>query len=371
MAGLNPVSPGVAPGAVPGPVPQAGEALRPLPPQPSGVRWPTAMWPAGAAPAALVDAVDELFADEATYGVTYAVAAVQGGRMLLQRHGGALPSFTDDPKPVEASTPLLSWSMAKSVLHCAVGMLVAGGRMDLDAPAPVPEWSGADEPRQAITLQMLLEMRDGLAWNEDYVDAGVSHVIEMLFGQGAGDVAGFAAARPLAHPPGSVFNYSSGTSNLIARAAGAAAGGEAAMRRLLDEDLFGAIGMRSATARFDEAGTFIGSSYVYATAEDWARFGLLALRDGEWDGRRVLPEGWIDHGRTVRSLDPGGEDLYGAHWWIDMGSPFGAFRASGYEGQTVTVVPDLDAVLVRLGRSSADQVAQVHRWRRSAVAALA
>ena len=336
--------------------------LHPLPPHPSGVPWPTSEWPTGAPPAALEALVDELFADEERYGTTYAVAVVQGGRLLLERHGGALPHFDRPPEPVEPHTPLLSWSMAKSVLHAGVGVLVGEGRLQLDAPAGVPGW---DDDRAAITLDHLLQMRDGLAWTEDYVDAGISDVIEMLFGSGQPDVAAYAEARPLLHSPGSVFNYSSGTSNIVAAILGRAVGSGEQVRRFFLDRVLEPIGMRSADPRIDDAGTFVGSSYVYATAQDWARFGTLYLRDGMWDATRILPEGWVDHARTVRSVDPTDGDLYGAHWWIDhLDTDRGTFRASGYEGQMVAICPPLDAIVVRLGRTLEPLVPNLPPWRK-------
>ena len=134
---------------------------------------------------------------------------------MAERYQGALEHFDRPPTPVTAETPLLSWSMAKSVLHAAVGLLVGDRRLDLDAPAEVPEWADPGDPRHAITLRQLLAMRDGLDFVEDYVDGGVSDVIEMLFGRGQADMAHFAADRPLAAPPGTRFNYSSGTSNIV------------------------------------------------------------------------------------------------------------------------------------------------------------
>jgi CubicO group peptidase (beta-lactamase class C family) len=336
--------------------------LLPLPPQPPGVPWPADAWPTGEPPPGVVALVDEMFDDTERYGTTYAVAVVQGGRLLLERYGGELPHFDRPPQPVEPSTPLLSWSMAKSVLHAAVGVLVGEGRLVLDAPPGVPSWTDA---RREITLDHLLQMRDGLEWAEDYVDAGVSDVIEMLFGRGQDDVAAYAEARPLAHPPGTVFNYSSGTSNVVAATLGRVVGrGDAARDFVLDRVLR-PIGMRSADPRLDAAGTFVGSSYVYATAQDWARFGTLHLRDGVWDGRRILPEGWVDHGRRVRSEDPTDGSLYGAHWWIDqLDLERGTFRASGYEGQAVAICPALDAVAVRLGKTLEPLVPNLPPWRR-------
>ena len=343
--------------------------LLPLPPHPPGVPWPTDEWPLGEAPAALVAVVDDMFADTDRYGTTYSVAVVQGGRLLLERYGGELPHFDRPPEPVVQGTPLLSWSMAKSVLHAAIGVLVGEGRLILDASPGVPGW--IDE-RAAITLDQLLQMRDGLRWAEDYVDAGVSDVIEMLFGSGQADVAAYAEARPLIHPPGTVFNYSSGTSNIVAATLGRVVGAGNLARDFVLDRVLHPIGMRSADPKIDAAGTFVGSSYVHATAQDWARFGTLHLRDGVWDGQRILPEGWVDHGRRVRSEDPTDGSLYGAHWWIDhLDLDRGTFRASGYEGQAVAVCPALDAVAVRLGKTLDPLIPNLPPWRRRLFDALA
>jgi CubicO group peptidase (beta-lactamase class C family) len=311
--------------------------------------------------------VDELVGDEGRYGTTYAVVIVHEGRTVHERYGGALPHFDRPPTPVTPSTPLLSWSMAKSILHAAVGILVERGVLRLDDPAPVPEWQRGDDPRRDITLEQLLTMRDGLAFVEDYVDGGISNVIDMLFGTGQDDVAAYAAARPLRHVPGTVFNYSSGTSNIVARIVGdAVGGGEQRTRAFLDDSLFGPAGMTSADPRFDAAGTWVGSSYVYATANDFARFGQLYLDGGVAGNRRVLSEGWVQHARRVRSVDEDGTK-YGAHWWVMPDET--AYWASGYEGQSILIAPDLDLVVVRLGKSTLDQRTALGEWRTAVVAA--
>jgi CubicO group peptidase (beta-lactamase class C family) len=338
-----------------------------LPPQPAEVPWPTADWPVGDPPDGVDVAAlaDELFADPSTYGDTYALAIAHEGRLVFERYGGTLTHFDREAEPVEASTRLLSWSMAKSILHAAIGVLVRDGRLELDAPAPVDAWQGAGDPRRSITIQQLLEMRDGLDFREEYAIGGGSDVVEMLFGAGADDVAAYAASRPLAHEPGSFFNYSSGTSVILSRVVGdAVGGGEEGMRAFLSAELFEPLGMRSADPRFDDAGTFIGSSYVYATARDFARFGLLYLRDGVWDGRRLLPEGWVDHGRVARSHDEEGDRYYGSHWW-SFGDDLETFFANGYEGQTITCVPPLDLVVVRLGKTPEALKDNFTRWRRA------
>jgi CubicO group peptidase (beta-lactamase class C family) len=317
---------------------------------------------------ALAPLVDAAFEDPAL-ATSYAVVVVHRGRLVAERYGGTLEHWDRPAEPVGPATPLLSWSMAKSVLHAAVGVLVGDGRLRVEDPAPVPAWQGPDDPRRAVALDDLLAMRDGLTWAEDYVDAGVSDVIEMLFGAGQGDVAGFAAARDLAAPPGERFTYSSGTSNIVSSVVADVVGRGDAYRAFLRERLFAPIGMATAEPRLDATGTWVASSYLYATAHDWARFGTLYLRDGTWAGRRLLPEGWVDHGRRVRSVDEEGE-RYGAHWW-DEGDDHGTFTARGYEGQSIAVCPDLDLVVVRLGKTPEERKEHLVRWRRDVVAAFA
>jgi CubicO group peptidase (beta-lactamase class C family) len=137
-------------------------------------------------------------------------------------------------------------------------------------------------------------------------------------------------------------------------------GGEEGMRAFLRERLFAPLGMQSAKPRFDPAGTFIGSSYVFCTARDFARFGRLYLRDGIWDGARLLPEGWVDH---ARSETPASIGRYGAHWWLALDGS-GIFTANGFQGQHIVVDPVRDLVVVRLGVSTpAQRVAVSHGLR--------
>jgi len=302
------------------------------------------------------------------FAETYAVVVIHRGRLIAERYQGALPSFTNPPTPVTVDTPLLSWSMAKSMLHAIVGVLVGEGRLEVGARANVPEWSDPDDPRHAITLNDLLTMRDGLDFAEDYVDDRISDVIQMLFGAGQTDMAHFAADRPLAAPPGTRFNYSSGTSNIISSVVARQVGLGDAYREFLQQRLFDPIGMATAEPGFDEAGTWVASSYLHATARDFARFGLLYLRDGTWDGRRILPEGWVDYARTIASNDPG-DGPYGAHWWGVAGDTLGTFRASGYEGQSITICPALDLIVVRLGKTPIERAEYLVRWRAGVVQA--
>jgi CubicO group peptidase (beta-lactamase class C family) len=336
------------------------------------VPWPTIEWPRGDVPTGvdLMPLLDRICDNDGPTATTYAVLVVHQGRLIAERYQNELPSFTHPPTPVTIDTPLLSWSMAKSMLHAVVGLLVGEGRLDLDAPANVPEWADPDDPRHAITLRQLLAMRDGLDFVEDYVDDRTSDVIEMLFGAGQADMAHFAADRPLAAPPGERFNYSSGTSNIISSVVVRAIGSGPPYETYLRQRLFGPIGMAGATPEFDATGTWVASSYVRATAQDFARFGLLYLRDGIWDGARILPEGWVDYARTIESVDPEGVP-YGAHWWGVAGDTQGTFRASGYEGQSIMLCPTLDLIVVRLGKTSIEHDPDLVAWRADLVRAFA
>jgi CubicO group peptidase (beta-lactamase class C family) len=331
--------------------------LAPLSPQPEGVPWPTREW-AVAPPPSRVDAarldrlLDEAFADPppADLGVTHATVVVHRGAIVAER-------YASDVEPDET---LPSWSMAKSALHAVVGILVGDGRLDPARRAEVPEWSDPADPRHAITLEHLLRMVSGLEFLEDYVDAGTSHAIEMLFGDSRADTAAYAAAKPLAYPPGTFFSYSSGSSNIVSRiVADAIGGGEAGYAAFLRDRLLHPIGMTSSAPLFDGRGTWIASSFLFSTARDFARFGYLYLRDGTWDGARLLPAGWVDHARTPTPQAL--EDPYGAHWWL-VDDGLGTFSARGYEGQYTVVVPALDLVVVRLGKSPAELKPNVLAW---------
>jgi len=293
--------------------------------------------------ARLEQVLDEAFAEPgpAPARRTRAVVVVRRERVVAERYA---PGFGPE-------MPLPGWSMAKSVIGALAGGLVARGVWRVDAPAPVPEWRTPGDPRGAITIDQLLRMSTGLEFGERYDDP-LSDVNVMLWA--SADTGAFAAAKPLARPPGTRWEYASGTTNILARA----------MRDPLGERyaafprgaLFGPLGMASAVLEPDAAGTFVGSSFMYATARDWARLGLLFLNDGVWNGERILPLGWARAAATPAL--PGSR--FGAHWWLRLKRPEGAaplalpgdvFHAGGHAGQYVTVVPSRALVIVRLGHT--------------------
>jgi CubicO group peptidase (beta-lactamase class C family) len=256
---------------------------------------------------------------------------------------------------IQPGTPLVGWSMTKSVMNALVGILVAQGRITLAEPAPIPEWRRAGDPRAAITLDHLLRMSSGLRFDENMADPRAD-VLRMLFD--VGDSAELAISQGLVAAPGTRWQYSSGTSNVIARVIRNTLRDDRTYLRFPRHALFERLGMPTAVLETDAAGTFVGSSYMYATAREWARFGMLYLQDGMWNGQRILPDGWVAYTRSAAPADRDGR--YGAHFWLRVPDEYCAtgsalppdvFHAIGHEGQFVTIVPSRDVVIVRLGRT--------------------
>lgn len=250
----------------------------------------------------------------------------------------------------------LGWSMTKSIINALVGILVKQGKLDLDEPAPVPFWQ--EDDRSAITLNHLMQASSGLEWVEDY--SGPSDATTMLFRKK--DAGLFAAHHPLEYPPGTVFEYSSGTTNILAWIIRQTVGDDDYYRFPVRE-LFNKAGMHSMVLEVDAGGTFVGSSFSYATARDWARFGLLYLNDGVIGGERILPEGWVRYSTTP---GPVSEGAYGAQFWLNVGPadnprarsmpdvPSDTYSADGFAGQNVFVIPSHDLVVVKLSESRGD-----------------
>jgi len=310
-----------------------------------------------------------MFTDE-DLAVTNAVVVVQGGRVLCERYGGEQFFFDRPAEPITAESQLLSWSMAKSMFHMIFGTLVDEGRLDPDQLAPVHEWSDESDPRHQIRLRDLLAMRDGLAFVEEYSIGQTSHVIDMLFGEGQDNMAAFTAALPLAHEPGTFYNYSSGTTNILSRVLADIVGYGDDYRRYLEHRLFEPIGMSSAVATFDTSGVFVSSSYVHARALDFAKFGLLYLRGGEWEGRQLVSREWAATAQVPLSVEASSGHFYSWQWWVSADA-YGTYWANGYEGQMISVVPALDAVVVRLGHTPEEKYEPRMAWRERVLAVLA
>ncbi|NJK62261.1 MAG: serine hydrolase [Synechococcaceae cyanobacterium SM2_3_1] len=271
---------------------------------------------------------------------TRAVMVVKEGWVVAERYA----------EGITADHRLPGLSLAKSVTNAMVGILVGDGRLDVYAPLPVPEWKHPQDPRNRITLDHLLRMNSGLKFLEYYAPIPGADAIQMLFFEP--DAAAFAAKKNLTGPPGQIWKYSSASTNIISRA----------IRSILGDEtywnfpylrLFQPLGMESAVFETDPSGTFVGSSFMYATLQDWARFGLLYLQEGVWGSKRILPEGWIQYSTTPT---PASEGKYGAHFWLRgqnriPGIPGDEYCTSGFYGQWIMIIPSRQTVMVRLGHT--------------------
>jgi CubicO group peptidase (beta-lactamase class C family) len=266
---------------------------------------------------------------------------VHDGNIIAERYADG---FTKNSK-------LIGWSMTKSITNAMVGILVKQGKLKIEAPAPIEAW--AHDNRKNIALNDLMHASSGLQWEENY--SGPSGATNMLFKKK--DMGLFAADTKAVDKPGEVFYYSSGTTNIISRIIRETLGDEN-YYRFPYEQLFYKTGMLNTVIEPDAGGTFVGSSYSYGTARDWARFGLLYLNDGVWAGERILPEGWVKYTTTPAK----GADLgqYGAQFWLNAGAPGNSqrryypdaptdlFWADGFEGQNDFIIPSQNLVVVKL-----------------------
>jgi CubicO group peptidase (beta-lactamase class C family) len=309
-----------------------------FPAQPEGVPFPTDEWPEGDWPsevdrAAIDRAADTAFADGAAARVR-ALVIVQGGELVYEAYS---------PHPDDGRSAVMpAYSIAKSVTSALVGVAVDGGMIDIDAPAPVPEWSAPGDPRGGITTDDLLRMSSGLEWHEDYTDE--SDLTRLV---AADDAAAYAAAKDLAHEPGTAFLYNTGGTVLVDRILADEVGTGQDFRDLAHTELLDKIGIGRMEMAFDDAGTWLGGLSADTNARNMAKFGLLFLRDGAWDGERILPEGWVEYCRTPSDTNP----TYGAGWWLDPERP-GVFYAVGVRGQTITVDPEHDLTVVQFATDS-------------------
>ncbi|KRB61422.1 6-aminohexanoate hydrolase [Rhizobium sp. Root708] len=302
----------------------------------------TASWPTGDDVAATADgSVTALLTRQDLVGPNMrAVVVVHDGRILAEAYGAGFGP----------NTPLLGWSMTKTVNAAILGTLMSKGSIRLDEAKLLPQWSGDD--RAAITLANLLGMESGLRFNENY--GAVSDVTRMLYLDP--DQTALPAGRSRKYEPGTTFNYSSGTSVLISRIWMDRIGDQRAALDYPRQALFAPLGMSSAVFETDARGTFSGGSYLYATARDWARFGQFILQDGVWNGERLLPEGFVGMMRQgTRSSDGAYSQM---QTWVRLpgaadneaiGIPSDAFWMEGHDGQSIAVVPSAKLVVVRLG----------------------
>ena len=240
---------------------------------------------------------------------------------------------------------ILGWSMTKSLTATYFGILQKQGKIEIMNPAPIAEWR--NDERKNITINDLLHMNSGLEWEEDYTK--ISDVTKMLFQ--AEDMSRCQLEKSAEFKPNTHWLYSSGTTNLLS---GILRKQFKTHQEYLDfwySALLDKIGMNSALVETDMAGNFVGSSYGWATTRDWAKFGLLYLHKGNWNGEQLFDESWVKYVATPTNTSNG---KYGAQFWLNVGGHFpdvprDMFYCNGYQGQMVAIIPSYDLVIVRMG----------------------
>ena len=279
---------------------------------------------------------------------TRAVLVVYDGEIVGEQYA---PGF-------DKNSVMIGWSMSKSLTAAVIGVLVKQGKLNPNAPAPVPEWKHTAKER--ITLKQLLQQTSGLDYVEDYSQPGTAN--SMLFEKG--DMAAFIASLPLKFQPGTVFNYSSGNANILSRIIRQTVG-DSGYAAFPYQSLFRKINMYSLVLEPDASGTYIGSSYSYATARDFARFGLLYYNNGQWRGEQILPANWVKE--TIKPCAADKQKHYGFQFWLNGYNagdstkrlypdvPADMYFADGFGGQNIFIIPSKKLVVVRLGVNSINE----------------
>ena len=305
---------------------------------------------------AKLDAALQAFAaPQGDLGATHSLLVMHKGARVLERFA----------QGYDADIRFNSWNIGGSLTAALAGRAVQTGVLkSVDEPTGLTEWTIAADGREKITIRHLLQMNAGLKWRERNVgnEAG-SDAEKMLFGAGQANIMTYATAAKPRTEPGTTFNYSTGGSVMLASAVQrrlpplTASDGlrTYAWRKFLSDDFFDKLGMSTASPQFDKSGNYY-SSLVWMSARDMAAFGELCLRDGIWNGERLLPDGWIQFMRTPSSAK-GGES-YGAGFWIKAKDkpdalvaslPDDAFAAGGDRGAVIVMIPSKDIVIVRTG----------------------
>ena len=245
---------------------------------------------------------------------------------------------------------ILGWSMTKSIMSTVFGVLQHQEKIDITDKAPITEWQNDD--RKNITITDLLHMNSGLEWDENYNE--ISDVTKMLFLEK--NMALKQVKKQFVGKSNETWNYSSGTSNLLS---GVLMSKFTKHQDYLDfwyTDFIDKIGMNSMVIETDMADNYVGSSYAWATPRDWAKFGLLYLHNGNWNGEELFTKDWVNYITTPTN---GSDGTYGGHFWLNAEGKFpdvpkNMFYASGYQGQFVFVFPDQDLIVVRMGLAHID-----------------
>lgn len=279
----------------------------------------------------------KVMSDTAYKGNIYAFLVMHKGIPVAESYK---PQF-------DKNTRFISWSMAKSFTNALTGILVRQGVLDINLPVGLEEWK--DDDRNKITLKHLMQMQSGLEWNEDYGNR--SDVTVMLHCEpGMGE---YALKQGIGYPVGTHWYYSSGSTNIVCDIIQRKFKNDSLYYTLAEKELFNKIGIPDAVLEVDPSGSWVGSSYLYATARDYARFALLYLNDGVFNGERILPEGWVKYSTDEA---PGSDGKYGAFFWLNRSkrirtAPEDMFSCNGHDGQYIFMIPSKDLAVIVLGYS--------------------
>ena len=307
------------------PLPAETEPAMPLPQGDSSLR-------------ARLEPIARSLVDDRSYnGHPFAFVVLHQGKVVAERYD----------KGISPETKLLSWSMGKSFTNALAGIMSQDGLVDIYAPMDISEWQ--KDGRKAITLNDLMRMQSGLKWNEDYGNR--SDVNLMLHREK--DMGLYTIHKPLENEPGTRWYYSSGSTNITMRYLRGKFASDAAFFSYMRDRLFAPLGIRNAVFEPDVCGTPVGSSYLYVTAMDYARFGQLYLDDGCMGETRILPEGWVEYSSTPASDSIG---AYGSCFWLNRNgscpdAPADMFSCQGHDGQEIYIIPSKELVVVVLGYS--------------------
>ncbi len=286
---------------------------------------------------ALSEISDKLMVYHTYHGNAFAFIVVHKGVPVTERYR----------KGFNSRTRFLSWSMAKSFTNAIAGVMVKEGLLDIHTTTGIPPWQ--NDARSKITINDLMQMQSGLRWNEEYGNR--SDVTLMLYN--SSDYADFAMTQPLKFPVGSTWYYSSGSTNIVSSLIRKKFGTDSAYYTYPYSRLFKKTGMPDIVFETDPAGNFAGSSYLYATIRDYARFGMLYLQDGIFNGERILPEGWVGYTTSPAKQSHGN---YGSFFWLNRGkyypsAPADMYSCNGHDGQRIFIIPSQELVVVVLGYS--------------------
>ena len=309
---------------------------------PDTIAWPAGDKLADTIPASidqmkLNSAIVAAFKDTVGNKGTFAIAIAYKNQLIAEKYK---TGFSDKNR-------FLSWSMAKSFTHALVGIMVKKGLIDIKQTADIPTWK--NDKRTGITIENLMHMNSGLEWNENY--GNLSDVTLML--HKSTDMAKFTYNKALVSRPDSVWVYNSGATNIVSYLIRKKINNDAEYYAFPRKELFNPIGMRSAIFETDASGTFVGSSYIYASMRDYVRFGLLYMNKGNWLGKQILPEGWTDNAMQPAN---GSKGQYGSFFWLNQSNdypdvPKDLFMCRGHDGQFIYIIPSLELVVVRTGFS--------------------